>query len=144
MWSLSCPKYTLLLFVFTERKPTELAATDVAKGGGGHKGAMPPPPIDRRVKKKVRDWSKIIHITYPTPTLLLHLLCQKCNFDTRNFNNLPTLPLPRCVPPPPPRWKSWLRHCWQHFLTGKSEERVSRRMRDETKRYVTRGLFSRI
>ena len=62
-------------------------------------------------KKWVRDWSKpIIHITYHTPTLQLHLMCQKCHFNTCTctwvFKNLPTLPPFRALAPPPPPLKN--------------------------------------
>ena len=66
-------------------------------GGGGTRGPCTPSPINRRVKK-LRDWSKSIHISFPTPTLQLHLMCKKKNVI---FKNLPTCSPFRALPPFP-------------------------------------------
>ena len=67
----------------------------------GAQGGHAPPPVDQRVKKKDKkgsDFSKPIHITYPTPTLHLHLMCKKCQIYRKKIS-LPSLP---------PLKKSWL------------------------------------
>ena len=68
-------------------------------GGGGTRGPCRPLLIGEQ--KRVRDWSKPLHITNPTATLQLHLMCNKCYF-IHEFSKISVPSLPSALPPPPP------------------------------------------
>ena len=85
-----------------------LLYTGIAGGGGGGGIMGPwPPPLIGELKKRVRDWSKPIHITYPTPNPTITLNVQQMPFWYTNSQKTPYYGRGDTPAPPPTPIEPW-------------------------------------